>query len=512
MCIRDRSYRPRVANRVALRLADYYGPFPRQEEFHRSPAKYRLFGGAAGPGKTKALLWEAILQAHEAPGCDTLLLRRTYPELESSLLAYFRRDVPRSLYRSFNESKRLVTWHNGSTTRFGFCRYDTDVYQYQGAEFLFIGLDELTHFTFAQWQFLTSRNRCSVPGTFPCMAGATNPGNTGHAWVKALWIDKVPPAGMENAAAYDAREYDFIAARLSDNPIFANDAGYRRALEALPEHLRRAFLDGDWEVFAGQFFDVFDHARHVIRPDELRLESWWPRWISVDWGFHHPSAVYWHCAVPVAQASACAPVDSASRVDASGKACAAEGPLIFTYREFVQPQLSARMLAQAIVEHTGREQIAEVFLSPDAFATRTSDTSVASQMGEIFAANGLPQPVPAQDDRVHGWQLMYSLLADGRWLIGQNCERLIACIPTLICDERNVEDIRKRDGDDPADSARYGLVSGKRLAGLLPGQSGSAAAGLSRRRGNMKVPVRASRFSPPIADQIARQVLSLIHI
>ena len=205
---RASSYRPRVNNRVALRLSDYYDPFPRQEQFHRSPAKYRLFGGAAGPGKTKALLWEAIRQAHEAPGCDTLLLRRTYPELESSLLAYFRRDVPRSLYRSFNESKRLVTWHNGSTTRFGFCRYDSDVYQYQGAEFLFIGLDELTHFTFAQWQFLTSRNRCSVSGTFPCMAGATNPGNTGHAWVKALWIDKVPPAGMENAAAYDPREYD----------------------------------------------------------------------------------------------------------------------------------------------------------------------------------------------------------------------------------------------------------------------------------------------------------------
>src|SRR2546428_2195103 len=92
---RASSYRPRVTNRVAPRLADYYDPFPRQEEFHRSPAKYRLFGGAAGPGKTKALLWEAILQAHEAPGCDTLLLRRTYPELESSLLAYFRRDVPR---------------------------------------------------------------------------------------------------------------------------------------------------------------------------------------------------------------------------------------------------------------------------------------------------------------------------------------------------------------------------------------------------------------------------------
>jgi hypothetical protein len=127
----------------ALKLPDCYQPFSRQRDFHQSRAKYRLFGGAAGPGKTKALLWEAIFQANEVAGCDTLLLRRTYPELESSLLAYFRRDVPRKFYKSYNESKHVVTWLNGSTTRFGYCRNENDVYQYQGAEFLFIGLDEL---------------------------------------------------------------------------------------------------------------------------------------------------------------------------------------------------------------------------------------------------------------------------------------------------------------------------------------------------------------------------------
>ena len=76
-----------------------YAPFPKQQEFHASPAKYRLFGGAAGPGKTKALLMEAILQAHENAGANTMLLRRTFPELEQSLLLYFRRDVPRELDR-----------------------------------------------------------------------------------------------------------------------------------------------------------------------------------------------------------------------------------------------------------------------------------------------------------------------------------------------------------------------------------------------------------------------------
>jgi len=263
----------------ALSLRDCYHPFPRQRDFHKSPAKYRLFGGAAGPGKTKALLWEAIFQANEVKGCNTLLLRRTYPELESSLLAYFRRDVPRKFYKSYNESKHVVTWLNGSTTRFGYCRNENDVYQYQGAEFLFIGLDELTHFTLKQWQFLTSRNRCPVPGSFPCMAGATNPGNIGHAWVKALWVDHAPPAGFERPELYDASDYDFIRARLDDNPIYANDAQYRKTLEALPEHLRRAFLEGDWNVFAGQYFDVFDIGRHTARPEDLRLEPWLSRWI-----------------------------------------------------------------------------------------------------------------------------------------------------------------------------------------------------------------------------------------
>src|SRR6202162_2522796 len=209
-----------------------YKPFARQKEFHDSDAKYRLFGGAAGPGKTKALLYEAIYQGHKHPGVDTLLLRRTFPELEASLITYFRRDVPRELYEKYNEAKHVVTWLNGSTTRFAYCASENDVYRYQGAEYLFIGVDELTHFTLKQWQFLTSRNRCPIKHARPCMAGATNPGNIGHAWVKALWVDKVAPAGYERPEQYDAADYDFIRARIADNPIYAEDMNYRKTLEA----------------------------------------------------------------------------------------------------------------------------------------------------------------------------------------------------------------------------------------------------------------------------------------
>jgi phage terminase large subunit len=509
-----------------IRLHDCYKPFPRQAEFHASSAKYRLFGGAAGPGKTKALLWEAIQIANEVPGCDTLLLRRTYPELESSLLAYFRRDVPRKSYKSYNESKHVVTWLNGSTTRFGYCRNENDVYQYQGAEFLFIGLDELTHFTLKQWQFLTSRNRCPVQrypsgsGEFtgkrvkPSMAGATNPGNIGHAWVKALWVDHVPPPGFERPELYDAQDYDFIRARLADNPIYANDAAYRRVLEALPEHLRRAFLDGDWNVFAGQYFDVFDIGRHTTRPEELRLEPWWPRWISIDWGSQHPSAVYWHCAIPgVSRVPGSvsrehSPTGAPSSVTDHGTRSTEHASRIITYREFVQSGLSPRMLAQGIAERSGRERITEVFLSPDAFAHRTAEASIAEQLGDVLVSNGLPRPCAADDDRIGGWQLMYQLLESDSWLITENCAKLIDGLPQLVRDTNRVEDIRKMDGDDAADAARYGLVSGARLANLHGVGPGLAAPGADASGVGARFSASPSRFvtGMPLGEQIERQV------
>jgi len=415
-----------------------YTPFDRQKEFHKSEAKYRLFGGAAGPGKTKALLYEAIYQAHLHPGVDTLLLRRTFPELEASLITYFRRDVPRDLYEKYNEAKHTVTWLNGSTTRFAYCDTENDVYRYQGAEYLFIGVDELTHFTLKQWQFLTSRNRCRIKGAKPCMAGATNPGNIGHAWVKALWVDQVTAPGMDRPDQYDPHDYEFIHATIADNPYFAHDDEYKKTLGQLPEALRRAFLDGEWDVYAGQYFDIFSVERHTVRAEQVQLEPWTPRWISIDWGFEHPSAVYWY----------------ATRPDG----------VIVTYREFVQNRLSPRMLAAAIAERSidrlGRaERIRDVWLSPDAFAQRTADASIAEQLSDGLASAGLPRAAPADNDRVGGWMLMYQALEADHWLIAENCPRLIENLPTLTRDPANVEDTLKCDGDDPADSARYGLKS-----------------------------------------------------
>jgi len=478
-----------------------YEPFPKQCQFHSSPAKYRLFGGAAGPGKSKALLMEAVIQALTHPNVNTLLLRRTFPELEASLLHYFRRDVPRHLYVAFHESKHLVEWSNGSTTRFGYCASEHDVYQYQGAEYLFIGIDELTLFTLRQWQFLTSRNRCPVPGTFPCMAGATNPGNIGHAWVKALWIEKQAAPGMERPEEYNAEDYDFIPARFFDNPIYAADKNYQKTLLALPTNLKRAFFDGDWEVFAGQYFDRFDLGRNTARAEEIEWQPWWPRWISIDWGFEHPAATYWHAQAPAsgtaddafrdvfhAQPGVAVPRSAANRAgegnrDANGDGRTQSSSCVVTYREYVTHRTSPRELAREIIARSmgseqrsaeggfsappgslpmlenAREKIAAIYLSPDAFARRTDDASIAEQMGDVFAEAGFPRPTPADDDRIGGWMLMYQMLDAGEWLLTDNCVELIRTLPTLVRDSVRIEDVEKMDGDDAADAARYGLIS-----------------------------------------------------
>ena len=575
-----------------------YAPFAKQCDFHKSPAKYRLFGGAAGPGKSMALLMEAVVQANDNMGSNTLLLRRTFPELEQSLLLYFRKEIPRELYASFNDSKHVVTWLNGSTTRFGYCAAENDVYQYQGAEFLFIGIDELTLFTLRQWQFLTSRNRCPIARTFPNMAGATNPGNIGHAWVKSLWIDKQPAAGMENPECYDPSDYDFISARVHDNPIYAADQNYLKTLAALPSHLRRAFLDGDWEVFAGQYFDNFDVTRHISRAETIDWKPWWPRWISIDWGFEHPSATYWHAAAPSSSVGfSLRQRDNASRSSILGThrdivpSCSNVNPTqpppphietpstsqpvaqaeayatqphqtVITYREYVTHRTAPRDLAHEIIArslaspdvipseasalfsygpaspsradtqssnlsspyahdqnsktpargqryenpaspyahashsslpfggsspysgtgtpacapssrhnppdlasrtishpHPTHEKIDAIYLSPDAFARRTAEASIADQMGDVFAAAGFPRPIPADNDRIGGWMLMYQMLDADEWLLTDNCIELIRTIPTLVRDMARIEDIEKMEGDDPADAARYGLKS-----------------------------------------------------
>ena len=312
------------------------------------------------------------------------------------------------MYKSYNDAKHVVTWRNGSTTRFGYSAGENDIYQYQGAEFLFIGIDELTLFTLGQWQFLTSRNRCAVAGTMPNMAGATNPGNVGHAWVKALWVDQRPAPGMDRPGQYDPDDYAFIRATLADNPLYRDDADYLKTLDALPRHLRQAFLEGDWNVFAGQYFDLFDVRRHTARAEQLGLQSWWPRWISIDWGFEHPERRLLACGAARRHG------DHLSRV---------RGRIISRRACWAMAHQSKRSCDSA--DAADRRTIrANIFLSPDAFARRTSESTIADQLGDVLAQNGL---AATDSRRRRSRRRLDADVPDAgaeQWVIADHCARL----------------------------------------------------------------------------------------
>lgn len=378
------------------------------------------------------------MQANECAGSNSLVMRRTYPELEESILKQFRLHIPWREYGArFNESKHIVTLANKATIRFGYAANEQDIFNYQGGEYLYVGIDELTLFTLSQWQFLTTRNRCPIPTytsgpnfgnpVFACMAGASNPGNIGHEWVKALFIEKRPAPGMENPEKYDASEYAYIPALVSDNPIYAHDEAYLKVLDALPAHMRAAFLLGDWDIFVGQYYSNFDRQKHLATPEVVRkvLKPWSRRWMSIDWGHAHNAAVYWH---------------------------AREGDLVITYREIVQSKLAPTILAQSIVdkmprdEKTGKftEHLDYIFLSNETFRPNSwGEHSIPEMMGEVFKENGLPQPAECDNDRIGGAMLMYDLLEKQNWIISTNCPRLIANIPSMTRDPDNPEDVLK---------------------------------------------------------------------
>ena len=480
-----------------------YRPFPRQQEFHRCPAKYRLFGGAAGPGKSRALLEEACIQALETNGCNTLLLRRTFPELEKSIVSKFRSEIL-PLWRDvkgfrFNDSLHTVFWPNGSTTQFGYCATEKDIYQYQGGEYLFIGVDELTMFTYAMWKFLTSRNRCPIPGSYPCMAGASNPGNIGHDWVKRMFVLGLPAREMdpEEIPQYKAEEYAFIPARVTDNPIYANDQNYLSTLRALPTRLRRQFLDGDWDDASGAYFSDFDRETTELAHDEfLRMwgqQYWQPIWVSIDWGTVHHAYVAWHTflTIPIYQLAPLTPIPENTREsrrnliraeleNVNRKDVVPYADIMVTYREYLIKGLGEEALAEEVVRHTPvseRSRITKIFLSPE--TGFESDLQRGFRMGSVFVQRNMPRAQAAYNDRVDGWRLMHDKLRDripshfgvdghqeprvwSGWVVTSQCPQLLDAIPWAVADPDNDGDIIG-EGDSPLldvlDGARYGIAS-----------------------------------------------------
>jgi phage terminase large subunit len=422
-----------------INLKELINPTERQLDFLEAIAKHDfvLYGGAAGGGKSYILRWwlvtflHALYKFRGLRNVQVALLCEDYPSLHDRQISKIQYEFPAEL----GELKQGTVKNFQLRQEFGggmiALRNLDDPSKYQSAEFAAIAVDELTKNSKETFDFLRFRMRW--PGLeHPKFGGASNPGGKGHAWVKKLWITREFPPELQGTAG----QFAFVQAKASDNP-YLNDS-YYQSLRTLPPEMARKFAEGDWNVFAGQYFTNFTPERHTRAPYEIRLEPWWPRWISCDWGYGHPLTVHWH---------------------------AKDGDRIITYRELYGSRIGETQLGEKIAELSEGEKIQRFFLSPDAFDKRTSQNTIAEQVGEIVQRYGIPRPAPADNSRISGWRLMYDLLDADLWTISTACPKLIQSMPTLIRDEDNIEDILKVDhseneiGDDAPDSARYGLKS-----------------------------------------------------
>jgi hypothetical protein len=274
-----------------------YTPHPKQVLFHQSAANEILFGGSAGPGKSKALRMEALRWCCKIPGLQIYLFRRTFPELEKNHIIPSQMEFPRELGEYKSQARRWE-FFNGAMLHFCHCQYEQDVFQYQGAEIHVLLIDELTTFTQFQYDYLRGRVRCTldVPSQYkhkvPGIYCATNPGGVGHTFCRARWVDYGVAGQIKRAPVAEGgmlRQY--IPALLEDNPTLTIcDPGYRSRLEALPEPFRTAYLKGDWNIFLGQAFDFY-YEYHVI--DDMPVPGGAPIYMTFDWGFGAPFSLGW---------------------------------------------------------------------------------------------------------------------------------------------------------------------------------------------------------------------------
>ena len=383
---------------------------PRQAEFIKATATEVLFGGAAGGGKSYGQLIDALLYALRYPGSKQLIFRRTYPDLEKSLIRVSLGLYPQEIY-TYNAATHTGKFKNGSLIDFGYSASEKDVYQYQSAEYDVIRFDELTHFTEFQYVYMLSRLRGA--NDFPKqMKSSTNPGGIGHQWVKDRFIDPAPPKTV--FATPNGITRVFIPSRVTDNRyLMESDPDYLKRLEELPEAQRKALLFGDWDIFEGQYFSEWSADIHTCDP--FHIPDHWRKYRTFDYGLDR-FALLWVAISPERE--------------------------VFVYREYCESDLPVSAAAKEALERTQEgEEIYATLTFPDIWG-RTADQGRSK--ADLFYENGLPL-TRTSNDREAGWLAIHELLRydeehPPRLHIFKNCRELIRCLPMLQFDERKPTD------------------------------------------------------------------------
>lgn len=454
---------------------------PRQWEAYLSPASEILYGGAVGGGKSILIRFAAIMYAASIPGLQVYLFRRIHEDLIKNhvegikgfrnLLSGW---VACGLCEIVDEEIRF--W-NGSKIYLCHCQLEKHRFKYQGAEIHLLLIDELTLFTEVIYRFLRSRVRVvglDIPEGFKKqfpkggrIICGSNPGNIGHGWVKATFVDH----GQEVWQTSDeegGRSRQYIPAKMADNPnLLEDDPNYVKSVRGLgnPE-LVRAMESGDWDVIAGAFFSMWDSKRHVIKRFSPPIS--WLRFTSSDWGYAKPFSTGWW-----------AIVDEPFRVEtSSGDFITLKKGCLVRYKEWYgcDPKqvntglkLSVSDWAKGVVKRSEYDDV----------KYNIADTSMFSEdggesMAETARKLGLYLK-PTDKKRIAGWQqLINRLYGDEEFeapmiVFMDNCRDTIRTVPALQHNEFKVEDLDTDMEDHAADEIRYACMSRPRpIAGKEP--------------------------------------------
>lgn len=413
-------------------------PNPKQDQFLRAVAPRIAYGGARGGGKSWVLRRKLILLSLRYPRLNSLLLRRTLPELEGNHIRPMLAEL--NGFAKYLDKNKTFTFPNGSVIKLGYCDADNDVYQFQGQEFDVIGFEEATTFTEFMLTYISTSCRSVRTDFSPRIYYTCNPGGPGHNYIKRLFIDRVYEHG-ENPD-----DYIFIQAKVTDNTVLMErDPGYIKTLEALPDHLRKAYRDGDWDAVDGQYFTEFNRDIHVCAPFTIPRD--WRRFRAMDWGFNDPCCVLWFAVAPDSH--------------------------LYVYREIYKTQTQASVMAQRVkncsiaFDENGNqytERITYTAASPDMWQRRgLEDVMGGETIAETFIRNGVPL-IKADNDRLNGWMRVRENLAiapDGKpyLQIFSTCRDLIRTLPILTFDKHDHEDVGDNCEDHAAEALRYGLMT-----------------------------------------------------
>ena len=420
-------------------------PSETQVKFLTDEHKYVAFGGARGGGKSWAVRVNAIIMALKYPGIKQTIFRRNYGELIENHIKPMRSMLPKEVY-TYNDSRKELKFINGSTVLFRHLNTARDVDKYQGTETDILYIDEATQFTFEEYKILTATVR--GVGSYPRRIYLTcNPGGVGHGWVKRLFVDRLFE-GVEKP-----EEYSFIRSRVMDNKILMRtDPEYVAKLEALPPKLRKAWLDGDWNIFEGMFFEEFrddpSHYKdrkftHVIDPFDVPPD--WKIYRSFDWGYARPFACQWWA------------------VDYDGVAY----NIMELYGCTDEPNTGVKWIPDKVFAEIHKAECEHPWLTgkqilgvadPAIWDAESGESvaDVAARHGVVFTR--------ADNARIPGWlQMHYRLCFDDNgkamMYIFKHCKGMIRTLPTLLYDEYRFEDLDTDGEDHLADATRYFCMS-----------------------------------------------------